>query len=340
MTSFQRIATFVRETPRTAARRMFLDRQAAFWLAPLTERRARVLEVIDETPDVKTFVLQPDARWRGHRAGQFVAIEVELAGRRVRRCYSIASAPTSARRFAITVKRVPGGRVSGWLHDHLRPGMSVRVAPAMGAFVVPEALAVARPLLLVSGGSGITPVMSILRDLAVRLAVRDVRFVHYARTRADVAFLAELRTLEARHPGLTVDVILDDVDGGFDEVRLAALVPDHAARATYLCGPTGLMARVERMWADAGASARLTVERFVAAPLAIATGGPGTMLEQLERAGERPASGCRLGVCHSCTRVKRRGTVENLLTGAISSACDEKIQLCVSVAHGDVELAP
>ena len=333
MTTFQRIA-------RTAARRMFLDRQAAFWLAPLTERRARVIDVIDETSDTKTFTLQPGPRWRGHRAGQFIPVELELDGRRVRRCYSISSAPSAAtkRRIAITVKRVPGGQISNWLHDHVGPGMSVVIGPALGAFVVPEPAP--GPLLLISGGSGITPVMSIVRDLAARGVVGDVRFVHHAKRREDVAFLAELQALAAQHPGLTVDVVLDDVDGGFDEARLAARVPDFATRTTFLCGPAGLMARVERLWAEAGASTRLVVERFASPPAAVMAAGACTLLEELERAGERPPSGCRIGICHTCTRKKVRGTVENLVTGVISSAPDELIQLCVSVPRGDVELAP
>ncbi len=367
MPALSRIATTLRTTGRTAARRLFLDRQAEFWLGQvdatrsLRELRARVVDVVAETADTKTFVLEPRGRWRGHRAGQFLTVEVELDGTRVRRCYSISSAPSS-RRVAITVKRVPGGRVSGWLHDHVRPGGVLRISPPLGAFVMPEPAHAAAPrLLLLSGGSGITPVMSVLRDLAARDALADVVFVHHARSRADVIFHGELIALAARHPGLALDLCLDDVaaeqgGGGFDEARLAARVPDFAARATFLCGPAGLMARVEEMWARAGASANLTVERFLAAPVpapaaerapvrigvagrTVTTDGRGTLLERLERAGERTPSGCRIGICRTCTRLKRSGTVEDLLTGAVSSAPDESIQLCVSAPCSDVELA-
>lgn len=344
----------------TVAERLFLDRQAAFWLGELRPTwsrrniRARVVQVIDETPDTRTFVLRPNRQWPGHRAGQHTLIEVEIDGVRLRRPYSLSSAPAD-RLPAITVKRIPGGRVSGWLHDRVRPGHVIGLSPPAGEFVLPDPAP--DPLLLYSGGSGITPVMSILRDLAARDAVRDVVFVHHARSRRDVIFGRTLGALAARHPGLRLLVRLDDQGGGFDEGELARLVPDFAARQTYLCGPPGLMERAERAWDSAGAAARLRRERFVAvgavppppagavdARIQLARSGrsfaatAGTLLEQLEQAGERPASGCRMGICLSCRCRKHRGSVRNLLTGAVSSIPDEDIQLCISAPCSDVEL--
>ena len=135
------------------------------------------------------------------------------------------------------------------------------------------------------------------------------------------------------------------------------LVPDLAERETFLCGPPSLMERVERLWANVGASHRLHSERF-APPMTCAqvmTGGqaitvtlsnsgrsftapPGTLLEQLERAGERPRFGCRMGICQTCRCRKLSGCVENLLTSAVSSEPDEDIQPCISLARSDVEL--
>ncbi|MCE9572938.1 MAG: ferredoxin reductase [Deltaproteobacteria bacterium] len=349
-----------RATATAVARGLFLDRQAEFWLGAVGSARsfrhvqARVIEVIAETPDVKTFVLAPNRRWPGHKAGQFATVEVELDGVRVRRCYSIAS-PPSARTLSITVKRVPGGRVSGWLHDHVKAGQVLRLGAPAGEFTLPDA---PRPLLLLSGGSGITPVMSMLRELAATGAVDDVVFVHHARSATDVPFRGELARLAARHPGLRLILRLDDEGGGFDEAALAAAVPDRARRATFVCGPTGLMDRVAAMWAQDGLADRLHQERFVV-PAPRAASGPaarvqlslaraartvpastdGSLLEQLERAGERPASGCRIGICHTCTCRKTSGTVVNLITGVESSAPDQDIQLCISAARSDLELA-
>src|SRR5579862_5289912 len=151
-------------TPPALVRRLFLDRQLAFWRGELGLAavpglvRARVIEVVDQTPDTRTFVLRPGRGWRRHQAGQYTAVEVEIDGVRHRRCYSISSAP-SDHRVAITVKRVPGGRVSAWMHAHVRAGDVLHLAPPAGDFVLPPAPP--PKLLLLSGGSGITPVIAI-----------------------------------------------------------------------------------------------------------------------------------------------------------------------------------
>ncbi|HET9599345.1 MAG TPA: ferredoxin reductase [Anaeromyxobacteraceae bacterium] len=345
------------------ARRLLLDRQARFWLRELDptwsleEIRARVVAVIAETPDVKTFVLRPNRAWRGHLAGQYTTVEVEIDGSRVRRCYSISSAPGDAL-LTITVKRLPGGRVSGWLHDRVKPGDVLGLAAAAGDFVL------LRPtpakLLMLGGGSGITPMMAMLRDLAARRAMPDVVLVHHARSAGDVIFSAQLHELAARHRGLRVILCLSDgasEPGRFDEEQLLRLVPDLADRETFLCGPPSLMRRVERLWARVGASHRLHSERFTSpdarAPVASSeravtvtlthsgrsfAASSGTLLEQLEREGERPSFGCRMGICRTCRCRKLAGTVENVVTGAVSSEPDEDIQPCISVARSDVEL--
>jgi stearoyl-CoA 9-desaturase NADPH oxidoreductase len=372
-----------------AAERLFLARQAEHWLGALGrleslrgELRARVVDVIHETPDARTFVLRPGRRWPGHRAGQWATVEVEIDGARVRRCYSISSAPGDAL-ISFTVKRVPGGRVSGWLHERVRVGDVLTLGAPGGEFTLPldpADGALPERLLFVSGGSGITPTASMLRALEARAAdaakngggapMPDVVLVHHARRREDVIFRDAIEALAGASPWLRLVWCLDDAPGGtggFDEARLAALVPDLAERETFLCGPPPMMARVEAMWRARGLEERLRQERFVApgaSPVGAAPDSPGpdgsasarvslhlvrsqrsveartegTLLDQLERAGERPASGCRMGICRSCTCVKRSGTVRHALTGAISSAPDEPIQLCVSVPCTDVEL--
>ncbi len=348
----------------TAAKRLFLDRQAEFWLGELDpvrslrEIRARVLEVIEETADTKTFLLQPNAAWSRHRAGQHALVEVEIDGVRVRRCYSISSAPGDTL-VSITVKRTPGGRLSTWLHEQVRNGHILRLGAPAGEFVLPANTP--DKLLLLSGGSGITPVMSMLRDLAARHAIDDVIFVHHARSRADVIFGKELTELADRHRGLSLVLCLDDDASsprGFDEAFFAELVPDFAERSTFLCGPEPLMERAERLWESVGASELLARERFTPAlsPVPEATSsngvqvrlarserdvvvsGEGSLLEQLERAGERPPHGCRIGICHTCKCRKQSGTVQNLVTGEVSSEPDQEIQLCISVPRSDLEL--
>jgi stearoyl-CoA 9-desaturase NADPH oxidoreductase len=350
----------------TVARRFTLDRQIEFWLREIDSSwslrglRARVVDVKDETHDVKTFVLAPNRSWPGHRAGQFVTVEVEVDGVRMTRCYSLSSAPGD-RRCAITVKRVDEGRVSAWLHDHLQRGHGLAIGQPAGDFVLPNPIP--GKLLLLSGGSGVTPVMSILRDLADQKAIRDVVFVHAARSARDVIFASELEQLAARHPGLRLAIVLEDdaAHGGrIDAAKLLALVPDFAQRETWLCGPPGMMDALAPIWTRAGIAERLRMERFVPPPLPapvagaapaqvaftllrsgrrIESDGSGTLLDQLERAGERPAYGCRLGICNTCRCRKRAGIVENARTGEVSSEGEEDIRLCVSRARTDLELA-
>jgi ferredoxin-NADP reductase len=346
------------------ASRLFLDRQLEFWLRELDptlarrELRARITGIVVETSDTKTFVLKPSRQWAGFTAGQYVTIDVEIDGVRTRRCYSISSAVDAGRSFTITVKRAKGGRVSSWLHDQAKVGDVVTIGTAAGDFVLPVPLPA--KLLLVSGGSGITPIFSLLLELAGRGRLDDVVLLHYARTREDVIFREHLAALADRHCGLRLELRYTRGGGTeprFDEQALRRIVPDFADRHAFVCGPPALMEEVERLWERHGLTDRLRRERFVAPTAAIGEGatdarvtlvrsgkafrtdGKGTLLEQAERAGAKPAYGCRMGICHTCKCRKQSGTVQNVRTGEISSEPDEDIQLCISVARSDIELS-
>lgn len=349
---------------RRFAGRLVRARQVDFWMRELVDPawsldtlRARVVDVVPETHDVRTFVLAPNRLWLGHRAGQFVPVSVEIDGARVTRCYSISSAPGDAR-VTITVKRVPGGRVSTWMHERVRPGDVLTLGRPAGDFVLNPS--VRRKLLLVGGGSGVTPLVSMLRDLDRRDAVHDVVFVHAARSARDVIFARELDALAKEHPGLRVVYALDDDPraGRLDSSALRRAVPDLASRDAMMCGPLGMMSALTPTWTEAGLAHRLKTERFVAAPRplvparapagkvslvlagrTVEADGGATLLEQLEAAGERPESGCRMGICNTCVCRKRAGVVENVVTGELSTEPDEDIRLCVSRARTNLELA-
>lgn len=332
-----------------------VNHHVEFWLGELDpswsvrELRGRVLEIIDETHDVRTFVIRANRHWKGHRAGQYVGVDVEQNGVRTRRCYSISSAPGGPRErtFAITVKRV--GRVSTWLHDHVAVGDVLRLTPPEGAFVLPSPAPAF--LLFLSGGSGITPVMSILRDLVRRGVTKDVVFLHAARCEADVIFAAELAELAKRHDWLRLVIH----HGPLDRKTLERAVPDYVKRMTFMCGPAPMMDALSPAWA--GIEHLLVTERFSAAPkvpagprakvrLTMATSetsfdidNSASLLEQIERAGHHPKSGCRMGVCHSCVCRKKSGAVEDLTTGIVSDEPDQDIRLCVSRARSDLTLS-
>jgi ferredoxin-NADP reductase len=315
--------------------------------------KARVVQIVRETPDTRTFVLHPNRSWPGSKSGQHVALEVEIDGVRHQRSYSLSGAPGSARVASITVKRQPAGKVSNWLHDHLHAGDVVTLGRPAGAFVLPAPLP--ERLLMLSAGSGITPLMSMLRDLHQRGFAGDVAFVHVCRTRADAIFGDELATLAETWPRLTLHTRVSGETGRLDAGTLARLVPDHAARHTLLCAPQEFMAMVREHWHARGLAHRLQCEQFTVPARPVSPGeavevrcvrservfdvaGSGALLAEAERAGLHPRYGCRMGICHTCQCVKQSGTVENLLTGQISSEPNQRIQLCISRARSDLVL--
>jgi ferredoxin-NADP reductase len=352
-------------TPHGVSR--YLEHLHPLWT--LEGGRAQVTGVHRETADVVTLTLRPDHLWNGSRPGQHVRLGVEIDGITRTRTYSVSSSAHRADgRFTITVKRKGGGQVSGYLHDEVGVGDVVQSSPATGDVVLPSP----RPqrLLLISGGSGITPLAGMLRTLADENHTGHVTFLHYARTRGDVPFLADLEAIAARLPNvelvlvLTGDVPDAETDavaaagtlrGRFAPGHLAVCAPDHATVPTFACGPAGLVDAVEAVYTEADATERLQVERFTPRPLHRSEGATGgtvsfaasdldvtsdgrTLLEQAEAAGLQPANGCRMGICHTCTRRKPAGAVTDLRTGRTSDASDEDVQICVSVPAGDVAL--
>lgn len=336
----------------TAALNELLARANPMW--SLDRVKARVTAVIEETADTLSFVLQPNRHWNGHAAGQHVGVEVEIGGVRHRRSYSVSSAPGS-RELTITVKRQPGGKVSNWLHDHVNVGDVLTLDTAAGEFVLPDVLP--QKLLMLSAGSGITPVMAMLRDLQQRGYRGDVVFLHACRTPADAIFGGELQLLAASVPGLTVQMHYSRDDGRLDAARIAQLVPDYAERRTLLCGPAAFMQSALGYWKQRGLEDSITCEHFTGAFLqrepgeavqaqiafarserVIDSQGAAPLLDEAEAAGLKPRYGCRIGICHTCKCKKLSGTVENLLTGQVSSEPGEMIQLCVSAARSDVTL--
>ena len=319
-------------------------------LASSTRVFARVEAVRAEAHDVRSFVLRPNAHWRGFHAGQHVPLSVEIAGVRRTRLYSPSSAPADAR-VTLTVKRHPGGRVSGLLHDRLAPGDVVELGPPLGDAVLPDP--VPPKILLIGGGSGITPLMSIVRDVVDRGLATDVVVANYASTTRELIFADELQALERRHSNLHVALLATRASGRFCASHVDGFAADAAERCTFACGPVGFVEAVHGLWRDRGYPRSPRSEAFVAAAVGEARDVAlhfvrssrevrGTshrpLLAQAEAAGLRPPSGCRMGICLSCACRKRSGTVKNLVTGAVSAEPDEDVRLCISVPLTDVAL--
>ncbi|MEB3071855.1 ferredoxin reductase [[Mycobacterium] vasticus] len=310
------------------------------------DARARVVAVRRATPRSVTLLLEPNDAFGGFRAGQHINLSVDIDGRKRTRCYSPASAE-GQRLLELTIGRHEGGLVSEHLYRNARPGMIVGLDKVGGDFVLPAVRP--RRILLISGGSGITPVMSMLRTLLAEQYAGRVAFVHYARNPEEACYRDELATMprvKVLH-GYTRTSQSGDLQGYFDAEHLQAAMPD--AEAVFVCGPPALIAAVREQRPDA-ISESFVPPVFTAPPKAsggqvsflgstIAVVDDGrTLLEQAEAAGLAPASGCRMGICHSCTCRKTAGAVRNLITGAVSTAESEDIQICVSVPVGDVQI--
>jgi ferredoxin-NADP reductase len=327
--------------------------------------RARVLAVHAETADARTIVLRPGRGWRPHRAGQFVPVTVSAGGQRHVRTYSISTAPGRGERrddIAITVKAIPRGIVSNHLVRDVSPGDYVTLGLPQGEFVLPESAPV-RPLFL-TAGSGITPVMGMLRDLEARGALDDVVHVHWAPHRADVIFAAELARLARAFPGYDLHVVTtrenDPVASApqhhFSAASLDARCPDWRQRDVFACGPQALLDAASAHWTSAGLAARLHVERFHAplarrpdelaggrvlfraSGVAVDADGATSLLRVAEAAGLNPPHGCRMGICHTCTATLRAGCVRDVRDNRLVTEPGTRVQICVSAAAGACEL--
>lgn len=313
------------------------------------EPRGRVEAVRHEAPGAATLVIKPGRTWRGHRPGQWVRVGVDIGGVLHRRTFSLSSPPRADGRITVTVKAAPDGFVSSHLVHRIRPGAVVRLGAAEGDFVLPPAPP--ERLLFVTAGSGITPVMAMLRHLAEAESKVDIVLLHSARTADDVIFGAELRRLRQRLAGLRFRERHTLVEGRFTPDDLPG---DWVERDAWACGPEGLLERLTELWRGAGAAERLRVERF--RPALTAAGGAGgvvrftrsgvevqadggtTLLDAGEGAGALLPSGCRMGICHGCVGRLAAGRVRDLRTGREHGDEGEIVQTCVNAAAGPVEI--
>lgn len=315
----------------------------------VNEVRAKIVSITRETragAPVATLTLEPNRRWQGHQAGQFVQVGVEVDGRRRTRCFSVSSAESKrGDLITLTMRANPDGIVSRHLVEEAKVGDVLFLSQAQGEFTIPNPLPAS--VLLLSGGSGITPVMSILRTLLRRGYGGTIHFVHYAQSPDHQIYESELRNLP---PHVKVRLIYPECgDPAYTTEELRGLVPEYADLDTWACGPAGLIELVQETYAG---NDRLRVEYFKTStkPAAdveaegateFAVSGKesanegATLLEQAEALGLKPEFGCRMGICMSCTSRKTEGTVRNVLTGATSDEPDEDIQICVSAAVGD-----
>jgi ferredoxin-NADP reductase len=287
--------------------------------------------------------------------GQYVRVGVDIDGVRHWRTYSLTSVPRRRDgRIAITVKRIPGGLVSEYLVSRAHRDMLVRLAPPTGEFVLPEAIEHA--LLFVTAGSGVTPIMGMLRALAHRGGLPDAAHVHVAPSPGDTIFGGDLRALAREHHRYTLLEHHDARTGRWDVAELDRRVPDWRERETWACGPAGLLDALTDRFERAGVSERLHLERFrpvvaaaglggnagrvrfLASGKEVETDGTTPLLVAGEQAGALLPHGCRMGICNSCIGRLHSGAVRDLRTGDVQHADGQMVRTCVSAAVGPIEI--
>jgi len=307
------------------------------------------IDVHEETHDVKSFTF---ASAQGKRfsfeSGQYFLFDFPTTDGEAR-CYSISSSPEKPNAFTVTVKRVPGGKVSNWLHDTMASGMTVKGQGPLGHFIRPRNAA---KLLLLSGGSGITPVMSIVRGLADRCESADIVFIHAARSPLDLIFRNELSGLAARMKGLRLHFLPETVlgepswsglTGRISPEYLKLAVPDITERIVMCCGPAPFMAAARAITAALGVpSSNYLEESFDAAVIdepalaveeqpsskvfqvefskqkrTIEVSTDQTVLSSAKKSSIRLPSSCSNGVCGTCKSKLISGSVEMDHNGGI-----------------------
>ncbi|HAG94045.1 MAG: hypothetical protein CMK83_23595 [Pseudomonadales bacterium] len=331
------------------------------------ECKARILDVIQETSDTKTWVLQPNAGWKGFMAGQHIHITLSVNGVLSTRTFTVSSSPYQWKNngtITLTVKRVPNGRVTGWMHENLKTGDIISISQAEGEFVLDQD--VDAPVGYIAAGSGITPIMSQLRWLSANNMPVPAKLLYFANTSKDFIFGSEIKALSQSNRRLDSHLIAS-YDEGESKHKLpqSPICAEHIAALLEgkpehidLCGPHPFREIAKQLLADAGfnlkrvheeafglppikveAGAPVTV-RFTNSATETTTDQPGTLLDMAESAGLKPNSGCRMGICYTCKCKKKSGQVRNVVTGELSSNEEEDIRICVSapVSNVDIEI--
>lgn len=321
---------------------------------------ARVVECRPEARDCVTLVLRPNRHFAGYLPGQHLNISVEVDGVRLTRCYSPTSLPGPDRTFAITVKAMAGGKVSQALVHETRVGDVLEIGPgeAFGDMVLPADASDGR-WLFAAAGSGITPLMALLRELLARDAGADVVLMYWVRAREDLCFRGELADLARAHPHVRVVPVLTGGEtpaagelSGRPEASHFQPLADLGERHVRACGPRGFVDAISALLSEAVPD--IQCESFTPALPVPATGVPVTvtlarsgrqvqlpsgqaLLPALEAAGIQPAHGCRQGICNTCSCQKLAGNTRDLLLGQDDTEAGA-IKLCVSSAQTNLTL--
>ena len=322
------------------------------------ELRGRIVSVRQETPDSATIVIRPGWGFDfGYAPGQYIGIGLHIDGRWHWRSYSLTSSPTwDDKVISIAVKAMPEGFLSSHLVGGVPEGTVVRLAAPKGDFVLPDPPPA--KILFLTAGSGITPIMSMLRTLDRRAVEReldlpDVVHIHSAPTAENVMFRSELEHFDATHDRFRVHVRHTREKGKFALSELDEVCPDWRERQTWACGPQQMLDDITAHWAAEGIEDQVHLERFAVSRAdtsgsggtitfaksgkTVTVDGATTILEAGESVGALMPFGCRMGICQTCVVPLEKGHVVDLRSGK-EHAEGERVQTCISAAAGDCTL--
>jgi stearoyl-CoA 9-desaturase NADPH oxidoreductase len=320
------------------------------------ELRGRIETIDHETCDAATVLIKPGYRWSGHQPGQYLRIGLDIEGVRHWRAYSLTSDPARGDGLiSITVKNVDEGKVSPYLVRRGRPGTIVSLGGVEGEFVLPYPLP--DKLLFISAGSGITPIISMLRHLDQAGQLGDAVLLHSARRADEVIFGDEIRALAGRHKRFRLHEQLTADEGRIAPEDLDRLCEDWRERETFVSGPGDMLDALAEHWQQEGDEHKLHFERFQPRlGLGEGTEGEGGTIKFLKSDAEAEADGktpilvcgeeagldlpygCREGICHTCVGELRTGRVRDLRNGEVYGQEGEVIRTCISAPEGPIEI--
>lgn len=328
------------------------------WDRPL----ARVVERKVEALDTVTLLLKPNAHCGTFVPGQHINVTAEVNGRRTTRSYSLTGIPRRDGRLSLTIKRVDKGVLSTHLVQHTQVGDVLELGPAFGEMTLP-----AKPegeWLFLAAGSGITPLMSLTRSLVAQNMPVDLTLIYWAKTRAELCFVRELRELATQFPRFKLQFVLEkepqllqgEESGLISAEQLARVVGDLSAKQVYACGPSGFVDAARGL--TEGQVSSFTAEGFTpVAPITVADAATATVkvhlaasgrdleiptnlsiLDALEAQGLKPKVGCRMGVCRTCVCTRTEGTTLDMQSGEQDAQPGIDVRICMTRARTDLTL--
>ncbi len=317
---------------------------------------ARVISRRAESDNTVTLRLAPNGNFGGFTPGQHVNITTPIDGRRVTRSYSLSNVPNDNGWVEITVRHDPSGQMSSWLFDHAQKGNVLELETVFGTMT--SAAFSGQPLLLLAGGSGITPLMSVLREQAMAGMPHPVTLLYWERSEAHFCFTEELDSLAEQFVNFNVHTIetKQDKSRRISTAQLASLGINPAGVQVLACGSGAFVETAEQCTAQSAAS--FTSEAFTPRPMTNPTESEQTftvelvasertievsnqesLLAALEQNGIAVQTGCRMGVCNTCSCKKVSGVTQNTDSTLVDSHANASVRLCVSRATSDLQLA-